>query len=295
MRKMMLFVLILCLLPLAGLADTDAGILFAGWEDDIGIALSTALTSLTGIYSESSGEGTVALNDAAGSDWAALVTQQALLEGLQGYTDCEVRTDLQLLLPLAKDELFLVVSGETAETCGLTDLPSLQAFLTEHPFELTLMRSFEASAADYAAVQVFNALDLDTDTFSDPEDCAENLVDGSYLMVADTAAAQVLSEEGAVVLGPLSEVRSSVFPDLPAAGECSLPVCLGNVWALYLAAEGDTEPWLEQLLPAVEDPAFKEILEANGLLPVAPEDFPLAELLNDYVTYMTEEGLFFYE
>ncbi len=293
MKKIMLLALALCLLPLAGVAETT---LYFGEEDGTANVLADVLSELTGWPSDAAEEATAVLDRAVSDpDCVALVSQQALLEGLQGYTDCEVRTDLQLLLPLGEEELFLVTSRETADSLGLTDLPSLQAYLTDHPFELTVMRSFEAGAADYAAVQVFNALDLDSDTFGDLQDCAESLADGDYLLVANLACIAQMGDGYAVVLGPLTEERSAFYPELPSAAECGLPVCSGNVWALYIAAGEDPEPLRTLLLPAVADEAFAEVLADANLLPVAPDGFPLAELLTDYVGYMTEEGLFFYD
>lgn len=290
MRKILLFVLALCLLPLAVFAEPS---LCAADEDGVGSALAEALIPLTGWQAEPADEAVAAVDRAAADpETAALVSQQALLEALQGYADCEVRTDLQLVLPLGEEPLFLVTSGETAENLGLTDLSSLAAFLAEHPFELTLMRSFEAGAADYAAVQLFNALDLDTETFADLADCLENLAEGDYLLVAP---ASVITDDLGTVLGPLTGARSARCPDLPSAEECGLPVCLGNVWAVYVAAGEDPAPWLEALRPAAEDARFTEALSDAGLLPLGPDSLVLSELLEAYVAYMTEEGLFFYD
>ncbi|MCR5565584.1 MAG: hypothetical protein K6F61_01930 [Clostridiales bacterium] len=287
MRKILALALILAMLPAAALAGTPVHIC----EGDETAAVLAELIR---------GEAALWENEAEALDKAveqpetlALVTQQALILGLQGYSDAEVKTDIRLLMPLCGDDLYLVCSEETADACGVRDLPSLISFLTEQPFELMIMRCYEeASVTDYAATEVFEAADFSSDVFADSADCEENLGTGAFVLVAYTEQALRLDDEGCVVLGALTAERTAEYPDLPCAGECGLPVCTGRVWGLYAAAEGDPSAFdREEIRKTMTEDRLAEL----HCRPVDEKDFLLEDVFRVYIRYMTEEGLFFYE
>ena len=295
MRKALSILLALVLLlPAVSLAETT---LLYNTGDETGSALAAELASLLDLPLEEAEENGVAVNViAADPGKAALVSQLALIEGLQGYTDEDVRKTLQLVLPLARSSLYVLCSPETADQFSLEDLSSLSACLEAQPFALTLMRSFDAGPLDMAALDLFEALDLETDTFADFSDCVENLSAGAYLLIAEEEQAAALSNSGSVrVLGPLTAERTARFPELPAAGETGLPVCQGLVWGVYQSVDADPAPLLSVLSALPENAKFLDTLSRLGLYAVDPSEFVLADKLKQYVDYMTEEGLFFYD
>lgn len=286
MRKLLVLALILTLLPAATTAETQVHLCEG---DEIAAALAELIRGKAIRWEDEA----QALDGAAEQpETAALVTQQALFLGLEGYSDADVKTDIRLLMPLCRNDLYLVCSEETADACGVRDLPSLAGYLAERPYEITLMRCFEAGVTDLAAVKVFEAMEFNTDTFADSADCEENLESGAFVLVADTEQALLLDEAGCVVLGALTAERTAEYPDLPCAGECGLPVCAGRVWGLYTAADGD---------PAAFDcGGIREAVTGDSLAglhcrPADEKDFRLEEELQAYIDYMTAEGLFFYE
>ena len=288
MRRLMVLFLVLIQMLFPGAVSAESGIsLYA--EDETAVMLGKRLSAMQQMNEAE----TEALDAVAGRpDVAALVTQQALIQGLEGYTDTDIRTDIQLLVPVCRDDLYLVCSQETAETFGIKDFPSLIQCLQEQPFELMLMRCFEASVTDYAAVRLFDTMDFNTETFTDASDCEENLDQGAFVLVADTEQAMRLLESGAVVIGALSEKRTAEFPQLPCAGEYGLPVCMGRVWALYCSTDMDPDG-MRDLMSATELLTTEELAELH-CSPLTAEEYVFADVLQEYIDYMTAEGLFFY-
>ena len=286
MRKILALALILAMLPAAALAGTSVHICEG---DETAAALVELIRGEAALW-ENEAE---ALDKAVEQpDTAALVTQQALILGLQGYSEAEVKTDIRLLMPLCADDLYLVCSEETADACGVRDLPSLVGYLAENPSELMIMRCFEASVTDYAATEVFEAAEFGSDTFADSADCEENLETDAFVLVAYTEQALRLDAEGYVVLGALTAERTAEYPDLPCAGECDLPVCTGRVWGLYAAAEGDPSAFDREV---IRKTMTEDRLAELHCRPVDEKDFQLEKEISDYIDYMTAEGLFFYE
>ena len=287
-RKLMALFLLVIQLILPGAVSAESGIsLYAG--DEVSVMLGNHLSTIQQVKETE----TEALDAVIGKpDAAALVTQQALIQGLEGYTDSDVRTDIQVLVPLCRNDLYLVCSQETADTFGIKDFPSLIKCLQEQPFELTLMRCFEASVTDYAAVRLFDAMDFNADTFADAADCEDNLDQGAYVLVADAEQVMRLAGKDAAVIGALSENRTAEFPQLPCAGECGLPACMGSVWALYYSADMDPAG-MGDLISAAEALTAEELGEVHCSL-LAEDEYVLEDVLQEYIDYMTAEGLFFY-
>ena len=284
MKKLIALLLVISLmLPAAALAET----LYYAQDD---AELADAAAAAFSLEKKETPERIKAL-DALLSDPSglALVTEQQFIEGLQGYGEADrdtVETGFVLVSVLGQSDLYLVCSAETAEAAGISDLASVRTYLEENEYALIMMRSLSADQADYAATQLMDALYFDSETFVDAGDEADNLEGGeAYVMVCDTARALEMADAGCVVLGPLTQKRTAEFPDLPSAGECGLPVIGGSWFALCGRADGAA--WEgEAQLP--EDALAAYCLHA----PEAPVSLP--QIIEDYVDYMTAEGLFFY-
>lgn len=274
-KALLVFLLMTVLLPV----KANAEVLYYGAED---AGLVQDLSSVTELPSRAEAM-SAALKDDTG---AALITQQDLIESIQGYTDWDVSEDLSIVKVLAQSDLYLVCSADTAKETGVVDLPSLAAYLETHEYELQIMRSFQATNTDYASVLLLDELLLDEEMFVDEENKWDSIKDGSYILAADTAKAVELEKEGNVVLGALTKERTAEYPDLACAGECGLPVVNGTFFMLATKKDADGKTWAEMSL--TEEALTSEHLHQ------ADEKLSVEEAIENYVDYMTEEGLFFY-
>jgi len=276
MKKMLAALLILLFLPVCALGDG----LVAAKED---AALAQAL-SLNGSTQESRLDCLIRV--ILGEADAALITQQELIEALQGYAEGDVRTDIQAAAVLAQNDLYLVCSADTARETGISDLKSLRDYLIENEYSLMLMRCFQASNADYASLLLMEEMAFDSDIFVDEKDKTDQLASGAYVLCTDTEGALALAQDGYTVLGALTKERTAEFPDLPCAEECGLPVIPGTCFLAVMQAGADPAPY-QNITIGEEDLAALHLH--------APDpDFSLADTIASYVEYMTQEGLFFY-
>ena len=217
---------------------------------------------------------------------ACLITQQELIENLQGYSLGDVRTDIQPVAFLAQGDLYIVCGAETAAEANLTDLTSLKQYLEENEYGLQLMRSFKATNADYASMILMEELYFDSDIFVDEEDQYASINDGLYVLVVDTSKAMELEGEGCVVLGALTEERTKEYPDLPCAAECGIPVVRGTYYAIVVPTGADAS--------AFEGASLAEEALSAANLRAPDEGISIADDIEAMVYYMTAEGLFFY-
>lgn len=215
---------------------------------------------------------------------AALLTEQELIESLQGYTELDVTTDIRLLSVLGQGRLYVVCSAETAGE--MRTLSDLSDYLAENEYALSVMRCFEASVEDYASMVLMDTLALDSEMFVDDPDKWDCVSNGQYILVVDEEKAIELQQSGCVVLGALTEERTKAFPVLPCAAECGLPAVRGSVYALYARTENDGGDLAQAKLT-------QETLDALHLSAPDP-DIALETEISRYVDYMTAEGLFFY-
>lgn len=222
---------------------------------------------------------------AAGQADMALITQQELIQGLRGYTEGNVKADLKLVQPLARNDLYVVCSSETAESAGISTLPEMAAYLEEEQYGLSILRCFTPSNEDYASTLLFDAILLDSEVTTNDEEKWGFLSEGMYVLIADTAKALELAEDGCVVLGALTAERTAEFPNLPCAGECDLPVIPGTWYALVTYRDAAVLP--EPI--SVDD----DWISAHHLH--APtDDIDLKTEIKDLEDYMIAEGLTYY-
>ena len=272
MKKLLLPLLILALVSFCAVGET----LYCASEDAVFAAeLSSEIVET---------DSRLDALDALTNGGAALLTQQELIEALQGYSEVDVTTDIQLIRLLGQGALYVVCSAETAG--DMRTLGDLVKYLEENEYALSIMRCFEASVEDYASMVLMDTLPLDSEMFVDAQDKEDCLRDGAYILVVDEISAVVLGNEGCVVLGALTNERTNAFPSLPCAGECGLPAVRGTLYALY-ALSGAEES-------AYSDAEFSPDTLEELYLTAPDADISLEEEISRYVDYMTAEGLFFY-
>ena len=282
MKTTLAMLLVLLLLPVSA-AKAEGTVYYAEEDEALVESLEAAKTTACPDRLEAMNQ----MLDAQAED-CALITQQQIIEGLQGYSSYDMSKDIQLVRIIAQNDLYLVCSSAVAEETGVTGLEELKNYLEKNEYALFIMRSFEASNADYASMRLMEELTFDSEIFVDEEDQLENLDQGSYVLVTDTTGAVKLKEEGFAVLGALTGERTEEFPDLACAGECGLPVIRGTYYALAASAKAGKDGFK---LPQGEP---DESLMHELTLHAADEEIKLEEDITSYVDYMTAEGLFFY-
>lgn len=226
-----------------------------------------------------------------------LATQQMPIRALQGYSNGDPRKDMQALTIVAKDDVFMLMRKNAAEAIGVTDLTTLNAFLEENEYGVTVMRFLDANAYDRACCTLFDTMYLDSDVYTDLDDMVSSTDDETpYMLLVGASDAMKLSTGDFVVLGCMSETRSPFFPDIQCAAEAELPVCQGVWYGVFTTAGADTSV-TSALQTAANDGAFITLLNNLYLQPASMDDFQSFVLFQcaDLVAYMTAEGLFFYE
>lgn len=283
MKKLILALLVLTLIPMAALADG----LYYGSDDETAASLAEAAATLIPVDTKAE-ETSVKALDALASDPSGIVLlgNAGLIEGLQGYAETDVEKDIQPAVLLGQTDLYLVCSADTAAEAGFSDLGGMADYLKDNEYGLQLMRCFEASHEDYASYVLMNDLYFDSDMFVDKTDKLESLDAGQYVLVVDTADALALQAQGHVVLGALTAERTADFPNLACAAECGLPVVPGGYYALFVKA-GSKAADLQEL--ALDESVLTELHLHQPQEGISVPDDCVA-----YVDYMTAEGLCFY-
>lgn len=235
----------------------------------------------------------------ADSSVYCLHTNEALIRSLQGYTDSDLRQGMQAVCQVAQDTLYLAATPEAAQEAGLTDLASVADYLAQNEYALMLARLMDASAEDYAATELLNALTLDQMLFVDDADLSDNMEGMPLLLIADTNSAKALEAKGCVVLGALSQQRTKAYPELPCAEEAGIPVYANVYYGVFASSGADIAQVREALEAVRASQAWLDALSACGLeAPALSYDAFKTRVEDDfaaYVDYMTAEGLFFYE
>ena len=220
-------------------------------------------------------------------------TQAALISGLQGYTDQDLRQAMTPLCRVARCPLFLVMDKTAAAEYGIEDAASFLTCIEANEYEFLLARHITADPVDRAATKLSDELPLLTDYFL-PEEILEELhTGGVQAAILDGVTMRAADDGELLVLCALGDRRAKAYPDVPSAPEAGLPVCQDIFLGLYKANAGE-----EEAAPAA-DPELEALLLSLGyeFSPLAGDDFKreIQDTFADYKAYMTAEGLFFYE
>lgn len=296
MRK--LLAVLLCLLfPVCCLAENLA---VGGTENTAVVSLGTGFAEKCGmslILAESEESAADAM--LASGDTFCLCTQQMIIRALQGYAEGDPRTDMRAAAILAADDVFLVMRCAAAEQTGISDLTSFMEYVAENPYSIVLMRLLDADPYDRACCVLMGEMDVDAEQmYFDLEDmvaCSES--DVPYVLLTGAADAAALSGEGFTVVGCLGGARSPYFPETECAAEAGMPVCQGVWYGIFGPAGSDVSSVAAFAADLSADSSWQELLQTHYLRSVQTDDFQafVTEQCTDLVSYMTMEGLFFYE
>lgn len=299
MRKPLILILVMILIlssAAAVLAEKGLSVSCSPEGTEYILALRIAeLLELPLLASESETPGSAANRMLADPECVLFASQDALIAGLQGYTDEDLRKAMLPVCSLAVDSLFLVMDKDVANEYGVTDFDSLYAYIKENEYDLTFARHMGADPVDRAVIRLTDELAVFAEYYRETE-IPEVLCSGEAAAAVFTAAELAENPDEWLILLCLDADRSQAFADVPCAAEAGLTPCEGEILGLFLSAEAEEET---------------AVRVRNAVLQLQQEDLPAGYTLNltdgdtfsatvknlfeDYKEYMTSEGLFFYE
>ena len=290
--KRMLLLLLVMQIVLAGtclaekvLVDPYAG---APAEAALSEELAARLTAATGeeyaVRHEADTASAVnAFLQLDGGSALLVCNQEALILSLQGYTNQDLRTALQPVTCVAASESMIYAAPAVTELIPEKSAEALIAYTEENPYEVVIARLIDASPFDYLVLKATEDMYVDEELYMDFDEASQAAQDG---------AAEILV---------LSEAMK------PEGTDVYEPFCLTGlpgIWQGVFLQAGADSAWLEQLNDTLgglkNDEAWQQMIAAAGYSSApcpAPEEFAseVKSLFEQYVQYLTNEGLFFYE
>ena len=217
-------------------------------------------------------------------DALLLTNPQALILSLQGYTDEDLRTAVQPVYRVAASGSAFFAAPAVAALLPDPTYDALVQYTEGHPYELFLARTIDASHNDYLGLEATQDLYVDQNLYMDyAEAAAEAQAGAPDLMVMSLA---MLPEE-------VAQNYSLLFPS-------ELP----GIWQGVFAKTAGAADWTAKLSAPLGEitasPEWQTLLTAGGYEPASGADAQqftqeFAQMTEDYIRYLTIEGLFFYE
>ncbi len=209
--------------------------------------------------------------------------QDAMILSLQGYTDQDLRAALRPLTQVAASDSDFYAAPAVLEALAEITPETLLAYTEENPYELFIARLIDASHNDYLVLEATKDLYVDQNLYMDYAEALQEAENGAPDIAVFSAAMLPKEAEGYQRLfsANLPGIWQSVFAQAGASDAFSLAV-------------------RQALIDACAEPAWQELLAQGGYNGApCPEEAEFArqvkDLFADYVRYLTNEGLFFYE
>ena len=190
------------------------------------------------------------------------------------YSEYKSYENYDPLCRLNADAAGVTVNAAWAESNGITDLTSFIAYCQEHPGEVRMGGSSNASVWHIAGGYLMNAADIDIRmvTFADGAasavQAAAQGVDVEGVTVSLAEARSFIESGDLVCLGVMGEERVAAFPDVPTCVEQGVDAVY-YTWrgfALPLGVDDEIRQTLQDACAvAVEDPDFIQYMETAGL------------------------------
>lgn len=278
MKKLLLLTLALMLFCLPALAETavycaeDDASVSQLLADKLGGAVVTAPTALE------------AMNAflAADKDNAIFIGDPSvMILSLQGYTDADLRTAVVPVAKIAASKSTLYATQGVMDLCADVTAEGLMAFTENAPFELFIARLIDASPVDYLTLESSALLYVDQSLYMDWAEMAQAAQDST----------PDLCVFGAETPAELEGLLTPLY-DLDLEGPF-LGAFMHEGASGAAAAE-------EALLALAADETVQALLTSAGYTPASSKDSAafaeeVKALFQDYIQYLTNEGLFFYE
>ena len=178
------------------------------------------------------------------------------------------------LCRLNADPATVTINKAWADANGITDLASFVAYCQEHPGEVRMGGSSNASVWHIAGGYLMNAADIDIRmvTFADGAapavQAAAQGVDVEGVTVSYAEARNFIESGDLICLGLMAEERNENLPDIPTCKEQGVDAVYGT-WrgfGLPLGVDEEIRTILQDACAAaVEDPEFIEYMNNAGL------------------------------
>lgn len=283
MKKLLLLILAFVLLSLPALAQTqifcagqegdtayDVSVLLAGQMDDASVVPAATVLEAVNAFLAADKDSAVYIGDPHG-----------MILSLQGYTDADLRTAVQPVSRIASCDAVLYGTQGAMALCEEMTEEGLTAYSESNPFELYIARLIDASPVDYLTMEASAMFYVDQSLYMDYAEMAQSIQDGT----------PDLCVFGAEIPAELKELLIPLYKtglNGPFLGAF-----------MHTGASGAAE--LEAALMALlAQEAAQALLEAAGYTPGTQLDSvaftqEVQALFQDYIQYLTNEGLFFYE
>ena len=216
-------------------------------------------------------------------DALLLLTPNALVYSLQGLMPQDLRTEVVPVSGIARSGSLFYVSPETASLIPDLTMDSLASYTEEKPYEIALLRTMDAGYDDSLSIQATGDFYLDEEFYSDYAEMEQALQDGQSGIAVFSSAelpAELQSFVPACDTGiPGVWIGIFVSAESPEGfrdeiSACIRAVCESSEWIQYVNELGYTAS------PCSDPEAFRQLVEDETAM---------------LISYLTTEGLFFYE
>ena len=202
------------------------------------------------------------------------ITFEVVTYNLLETSDYKSYENYDPLCRLNADAAGVTVNKAWAESNGITDLATFIDYCKEHPGEVRMGGSSNASVWHIAGGYLMNAADIDIRmvTFADGAasavQAAAQGVDVEGVTVSLAEARSFIESGDLICLGLMGEERIDAFPDVPTCKEQGVDAVY-TTWrgfALPLGVDDEIRQILQDACAkAVEDPDFIEYMNNAGL------------------------------
>ena len=230
-----------------------------------------------------------------------LGTQSLYIQDMLGNTSMDFKTEFECVDVLVHSINAIVASKISMDKFGVTNWAELQAYIAEHPFEVSVAMLTATGVDGASLAQATEGLDLMEIPYSSGADANSALVGGHcdlYVCGWDDIAGLVESGDIIPILA-LCENRMSIQPELQCSGENGIESYMGP-WRGLFAKNGTPQEAIDALVAAVEEAkqsdAWKEFTHnaAYDERPIpAPGEDTVAFCQSEYKDlhdYMVEQG-----
>ena len=230
-----------------------------------------------------------------------LGTQSLYIQDMLGNTSMDFKTEFECVDVLVHSINAIVASKISMDKFGVTNWAELQAYIAEHPFEVSVAMLTATGVDGASLAQATEGLDLMEIPYSSGADANSALVGGHcdlYVCGWDDIAGLIESGDIVPILA-LCENRMSIAPDMQCSVENGIDSVMGP-WRGIFAKKGTPQEAIDTLVAAIEQAkqseTWKEFTHnaAYDERPIpAPGEETVAFCQSEYKDlhdYMVEQG-----
>lgn len=183
-----------------------------------------------------------------------LGTQSLFMQDMSGTTSMDFKTEFQPIDVLVHSINIIAASKVNMDKYGVTNWEELQAYINEHPFEVSV-GMLTATGVDGASLaQATEGLMLLETPYSGGSEVNSAMMGGHCdLAITGTDEIAGLIESGDIIpILALCENRMSVYPDMQCTGELGIDSYMGP-WRALFVKTGTPQEAIDAMVAAVEE------------------------------------------